>query len=334
MSLLLPAVQMARASARATQCANRQHQIGVAFHHYIQQKGRTPTVDIVLTGLGPYMTEQSGSEVYRCPEVPVSETVSYGVNECVHRLVDESTKIVLLDAVESTVRFSPGADTDWATVVDPRHSGGMNVLYFDGSVERKWPDDINPQTDPNMLASVWKPRRGCDTSGGCSCSGPGSVCGLWSGWNNRTGNYGPSWEAFRLQPTLQYPWGSGNAVEAAIEGISVPESKPPGIGNRHTVMLTGWIMADHSETYEFFVQYDDATTITIDGHTIFRRPGHVWSNRRVPADRPLAMTACQWVEIVIVNENFGGTSELRLWWRSPSTPLEDVPDSNIRTTAP
>ena len=275
-ALLLPAVQMARASARATQCANRQHQIGVAFHHYIQQKGRTPTVDIVLTGLGPYMTEQSGSEVYRCPEVPVSETVSYGVNECVHRLVDESTKIVLLDAVESTVRFSPGADTDWATVVDPRHSGGMNVLYFDGSVERKWPDDINPQADPNILASVWEPRRGCDTSAGACGSAPsagaGFVNGLWAEYRNGIENYGPgSPHATRVDPSLNYPYGTGNACEAPTRH---QYWKPSGIGELHTVVWTGEIWIEHNEPYQFHMSYDDGTSVNVDGTTIMNVPGY------------------------------------------------------------
>ena len=41
-SLLLPAVMYARASARTTQCANNEHQIGVALHHYISKRRRTP----------------------------------------------------------------------------------------------------------------------------------------------------------------------------------------------------------------------------------------------------------------------------------------------------
>ena len=111
-NLLLPAIQMTRAAARTTGCANNQHQIGLAFHRYIAQYNKTPSHLIVAHDLGPFMENETDG-VYTCPEAEPDETISYGVNDCISRVLDEATKVVLLDAKKATIRFQGETSADW-----------------------------------------------------------------------------------------------------------------------------------------------------------------------------------------------------------------------------
>ena len=76
--LTLPAVQKVRAAAARTHCQSNQHNVGLAFHHYIDlNKGRFPdaarlpsvpaypTQPSLAAVLGPFCEENRG--VFRCP---------------------------------------------------------------------------------------------------------------------------------------------------------------------------------------------------------------------------------------------------------------------------
>jgi prepilin-type N-terminal cleavage/methylation domain-containing protein/prepilin-type processing-associated H-X9-DG protein len=155
MALLLPAVQMARASARTATCANNERQIGIAFRRYLQQNGRAPNKDEILSLQANY-AENQGS-MYKCPDV--TEGTSYGANKFVHQMLDDTFKVILLDAKESPIPFDEETSEEWREKVDPRHSGTFNVLYFDGHVEKQVAFGIDPYIESAKNKWMWEPNR-------------------------------------------------------------------------------------------------------------------------------------------------------------------------------
>jgi prepilin-type N-terminal cleavage/methylation domain-containing protein/prepilin-type processing-associated H-X9-DG protein len=99
-SLLLPAVQYARSSARRTQCQSQLHNIGVAFEQYMNKLGERThypnaavipinsqiinpqSLPSISTFLGPFMEESNGgtSAVFRCPSDAVYAPLTGGVS--------------------------------------------------------------------------------------------------------------------------------------------------------------------------------------------------------------------------------------------------------------
>src|SRR3954453_7814890 len=61
--LLLPAVQVARESARRAQCTNNMKRLGLAPHQYESQKNRLPP-PMVLSGGAPPMLWTNGWSAY------------------------------------------------------------------------------------------------------------------------------------------------------------------------------------------------------------------------------------------------------------------------------
>jgi len=169
-ALLLPAVQSVRASARRTQCANNQRQIGVAIQAFMAVEGRTPGATEALHGLNEYLESQAST--YICPDAVAG--TSYGVNECLRYLWDEPNKVVLLDATVAQIAFQGGSGEVWHEDVAPRHAGTMNVLFYDGHVETKLPSELDPYASAEQRVASWQPIRGGCGDGGAPCYDPDS----------------------------------------------------------------------------------------------------------------------------------------------------------------
>lgn len=76
--LLLPAVQYARESARRTQCLSQLHNIGIAFHNYMDSRGQrsrfpdaaqlpslTPQRPTMITALSDFI--EGNKDIFVCP---------------------------------------------------------------------------------------------------------------------------------------------------------------------------------------------------------------------------------------------------------------------------
>jgi prepilin-type N-terminal cleavage/methylation domain-containing protein/prepilin-type processing-associated H-X9-DG protein len=82
----------------------------------------------------------------------------YGMNARAFRLADESGKILLVEYNKLVADVvGPDAGDIWRDSVAPRHRGNLNVLFADGSVSKRNPQEIDPGV-PALQQSLWKPR--------------------------------------------------------------------------------------------------------------------------------------------------------------------------------
>jgi prepilin-type processing-associated H-X9-DG protein len=83
----------------------------------------------------------------------------YGMNNRAQRMQDDPSKILMLDytvLVASVV--GPDAVGIFDDEVAPRHTGTVNVLFVDGHVQSRMPQQIDPQ-QPSIHDKLWKPSR-------------------------------------------------------------------------------------------------------------------------------------------------------------------------------
>ena len=174
-----------------------------------------------------------------------------------------------------------------------------------------------------------------DTVSDCP-EGPGAgyVNGLYGEYRMGQWNFGDdpaTAEPFvaRIDADMNEPYG-GN-----FEPCDHPAQNPPDCWSGHGVKWVGEIRAPFAEEYQFYVARDDATRVIINGQTVVDSLCACWDPPGalpIPVGDPVSMSDCEWVPIEILNGEAWGISFFRLQWSSFSTPLQDIPTENFRTT--
>lgn len=311
-ALLMPAVQGLRETTRAAQCANKLRQIGVALNSRAAHDGRTPDAQVVLTGLGPYLENDPLS--YVCPTVAAQGTdfgTSYGVNPCVHKFLKDSGKIVLMEAWVDMLDYEAGTLTDWEESVSHRHFGLANVLYFDGHVDQRAPNEVNPYlpvVGDQIRSMLWKP-----ALQGCTCSGVGIGC-MGAG-GGLLAEYRPGREVFsgpaltRIDKTLTLPFGG------QYSNIQVPNYTGNFVFSGR---WSGRIRPIDTGIYIFHVSHDDACSVRVNGQLIYEVTGHRWVNwPTFMPSTPIQLTKGKCVDIEITLVNYDGPTHLDVQWAPP-----------------
>jgi len=336
--ILSSALLQAKASSQTASCANNLRQIGIAFHRYQQAfAGKVPDAATVLTGLGSYLDLQSS--VYLCPTVQKSTVVldnsfynSYGVNPCVHRLLAESAKVVALDANADLIDYEGSDSTFFELDVAPRHFGVMNVLFFDGHVDRHAPDELNPYTPgsgPQVLLAYWKPElSGCD----CRTNGFGSGKGLLGEYY--TTDQWTGTPVSRLDPTIYLPFGNppfyGVPYDVPLPGATAANAAP-----LKTAKFRGFILGLTSESYTFHVCCDNEAWVYVNGSLVVSRStgGAGGVQQWQAADTPINLSNDRWVDFEVRwrEEGVGSPSHIMVQWSCPSSPTPTkIPSSQLR----
>jgi prepilin-type N-terminal cleavage/methylation domain-containing protein/prepilin-type processing-associated H-X9-DG protein len=245
MSLLLPAVQMARSSGRNASCKNNLHQFGIAYKNALSHNVEVRSSNWTAV-LKPFM--ENSISVFRCPEVEQGAE-SYGMNNKVHRFSPEDVdKILVLDYKVSSASIVGFSGTEiceeWNANAAFRHMGTANAVYGDGHVESVRPGDIGP----------------CPPDGGS----PDAHSPYLEHWLPKTGA-GDNTNCYNEEQG--FPEVAGYAFHVNNNGLHLPLKAGymvPG-ETRSRVLL----VADTTDRYEVWIE--DATDFDWDAHIILER---------------------------------------------------------------
>ncbi len=121
----------------------------------------------------------------------------------------------------------------------------------------------------------------------------------------------------RIDPTIDFSW-----------DVSAPIL--PGIGPSYfSVLWTGELQAQHSETYTLFFASDDGSTVELNGNKIISNWG---LHAATEASATVTLTAGTKYPIRIKYFQWNGKASARLSWSSASTPKAVIPTANLYPT--
>ncbi|MHC4431278.1 MAG: PA14 domain-containing protein, partial [Planctomycetota bacterium] len=131
--------------------------------------------------------------------------------------------------------------------------------------------------------------------------------------------------ATRIDPQIYCYWNPGfvathpDGLTPDLE-IHPPEGLP---SDNFAVRWTGEVEAQYTEAYKFTIGSDDGARLWINGELIVES----WSDhdRSESASDPIELVAAQKYPIVYEGYEAGGEAEWQLYWESPSTPRQLVP---------
>jgi ferric-dicitrate binding protein FerR (iron transport regulator) len=118
----------------------------------------------------------------------------------------------------------------------------------------------------------------------------------------------------RVDPKVDFDWGKG--------------SPDPALGpDKFSARWTGWVEAEHTERYTFYVIADEGARLWIDGNLVI----DAWKNasgekRESP---PIELVASRAYDVKLEYHESQEEARIQLLWSSPSTPRAVVPHSRL-----
>ncbi|MEK6249411.1 MAG: type II secretion system GspH family protein [Planctomycetales bacterium] len=156
---LLPVIALVRAQARTAECQDNLNQIGLALKMADETNSMPILASNWIDEASPFLEDASAIS---CPSDIQFRSTSYGVNNQFNHLEGgDGRKIVALDyskKVAEIVVSNVDQQDIWNYELPLRHLKSVNVLFYDGSVSRRDPVEIDPRYCSEFYA-YWRPVR-------------------------------------------------------------------------------------------------------------------------------------------------------------------------------
>ena len=286
LSMLMPALDMARRQARMAVCVNNLRQIGQAMDAYSRDHddyipsviARTTPPDVspswsllpaawateaVPASLG-FAAYFKDSRSLRCPEVTRLDLPSYGVNGRVTDAVRRFRQIP--NPSETPIAFDTRVAVGYYTSdMERRHLNHANILYADSHVETRYADFLLDFTGATPLQGAGGGSGGGDSDAGDTGGGDGGGSGGDSGGSGDPPTPPdpppppPSGATFNFVLRMAgqpWNWLTWTLKENGVEFANATMTRHPGNPNEQTINLGPYFLDPQSKTYTVTVSTD------------------------------------------------------------------------------